>query len=110
MSTDPNKKDSSNTITKAQHESEMEELRVTIRVLKERISELEEIERKTIEEFSFRNASAMVEKSQPLSTPEKLYFPADKLSKFFLDARNCKKQMSLILSADNANVSGWEVE
>jgi hypothetical protein len=74
-----------------------------------RIAELEEIESKTIAEFSFQNANSM---NKSVNLTEKaaveIGLPASKLGKFFLDSRNCRKQM--LLRHDGHNVIDWRTD
>jgi hypothetical protein len=76
---------------------------------KMRIAELEEIEAKTIAEFSFQNAASM-NKSPNLTEKVcvEIGLPANKLAKFFQDSRNCRKQM--LLRHDGHNVIDWRVD
>ena len=75
-----------------------------------RISELEEIETKTIQEFSFNSASNLATKTVNLTQriSEELTFASSKLAKFFIDARNCKKRM--LLKHDEHDITDWRVE
>jgi len=88
---------------------EYQEQQQLIEFQKMRIAELEEIESKTIAEFSFQNASSM---KQTVNLTEKVAveigFPANKLAKFFLDSRRCKRQM--LLRHDGHNVTDWRVD
>ena len=124
-------------ITKTEHDREVNRLQATINQLNDskntdytktkeyqdqqqliefqklRISELEEIETKTIQEFSFRNANEM--QSQPQQSvnltkkiSEELGFASSRLAKFFMESRNCKKQM--ILRHDGREIVSWRVD
>jgi rhodanese-related sulfurtransferase len=83
-------------------------------VLQDRITELEDLVRKLMvvegSPLGFQNA-----KDIPLSPIDTLAavkaanFPADKLAKFFMDSRNCKKQM-VIEYNDGNDVTNWRVE
>jgi hypothetical protein len=88
---------------------EYQEQQQLIEFQKMRIAELEEIESKTIAEFSFQNASNM---KPTVNLTEKVAveigFPANKLAKFFLDSRRCRKQM--LLRHDGHNVTDWRVD
>lgn len=88
---------------------EYQEQQQLIEFQKMRIAELEEIESKTIAEFSFQNAASM-NKSANLTekVSVEIGLPANKLGKFFLDSRNCKKQM--LLRHDGHNVVDWRVD
>ena len=75
-----------------------------------RISELEEIETKTIQEFSFNTASNLATKTINLTqkVSEELAFASNRLAKFFIDARNCKKRM--LLRHNEHDITDWRVE
>jgi hypothetical protein len=88
---------------------EYQEQQQLIEFQKMRIAELEEIESKTIAEFSFQNAASM---NKTVNLTEKIAveigFPANKLAKFFLDSRGCKRQM--LLKHDGHDVIDWRVD
>lgn len=89
---------------------EYQEQQQLIEFQKMRIAELEEIESKTIAEFSFQNAASMNKPSVNLTEKAcvEIGFPASKLGKFFLDSRNCKRQM--LLRHDGHDVIDWRVD
>lgn len=89
---------------------EFQEQQQLIDFQKLRISELEEIETKTIQEFSFQSAIDMKNPSvnQTQKICQELTFPANKLAKFFMDSRNCKNRM--LLSHDCNSITEWRSE
>lgn len=89
---------------------EYQEQQQLIEFQKMRIAELEEIESKTIAEFSFQNAASMNKPSVNLTEKVaiEIGFPASKLAKFFTDCRNCKRQM--LLRHDGHDVISWRVD
>jgi hypothetical protein len=87
-------------------------------VLQDRITELEDLVRKLMtvdgSPLGFQNAKDIATTDSPIDTltavkANAANFPADKLAKFFIDSRNCKKQM-IIEYNDGNDVTNWKVE